>query len=234
MILDWDTLNRWAIIFGIVTGIGAICSWIYWAVKRSRPQSKQNPGVEFDIKEQHMGLERGGITFARQELRLEEEFIVELVARVFISNPGPSTSVAFYVVAIEPDCLQDGTLAKALKVTIQHQIDPHHSPTPQDNPLYLKSEEMNSSILIRTKIPFSLSKIESKLGSLYSLKSISVTLGAEQTGRKPILRSKSCDLVEIHHNIEEEVATKIQHIQNFQLSAKQVLQVLKRYWQGPG
>ena len=59
-----------------------------------------------------------------------------------------------------------------------------------------------------------------------------VTFGAEQTGRKPILRSKSCDLAEIHHNIEEEVATKVQHIESQQLSAKQVFQVLKRYWQG--
>jgi len=226
-------VNASTVVFGIIGGIALIGSWAAWGIRRARIRSNQKPAIEFDIKEQHVGLEHGGITFARQESTLEEEFIIEFLARVFVSNPGPATSVAFFVAAIDPGCLKDGVSPKDIKVTVQHQLDPYHSPTPQDNPYYLKSDEMNSSTQLRVTVPFSVPKIESRFGSLSSLRSVTVTFGAEQTGRKPILRAKSCDLTKIHHDIEEQVATKVQHIQSQQLSAKQVLQVLKRYWRGP-
>ncbi len=233
MILDWEALNRWDIIFGIIGGIALFGSWIVWGLRKTRAKSIQEPIIKFEIKEQYAGLDRGGITYIRQEIKLEEEFTVELLTRTFISNPGSSTSVAFFVASIEPDCLQDGILAKGLKIIVQHQTDHRHSPIPYDNPFYLKSEEMSSSIQVRVKIPFNVSRIENKFGSLSSMQKIKVTFGAEQTGRKPIFQSAIYDLSEIHQRIEEEAATKVQHLESQQLSAKQMLQVLKRYWHGP-
>jgi hypothetical protein len=196
-------------------------------------QSEQRAAVEFGIETLHVTLKRGGIAFAEREVRLEEEFVVEVTARVTLSNPGPPTSVAFYVTAIEPDCLKDGVSTADLKVAVEHKVDLRPL-SPRENPLRLEPDEMTGSIRLRVMIPFSLAKIESQLGSLYSLKSMSVTFGARQTGRDPILRSESCDLAEIHRQIEGIVEAKIQHMQGSRLSARQMLDVVKRYWRGPG
>lgn len=232
MPLDWISLDRIAIIIGILTGIGAIISSVYLLYKRLSRRIINPPTISFEVKGQHLGLGKGGILFTQKELILQEELVLEMLSNIFLSSSGSSTSVAFTLLAIEPNCIRDGVTINDIKITIDHRISQYHSPTIQENPYYTKPDETTNSLRLHANIPLSVSKIEKLKGSLYSLKELEISIAAEQTGRTKIIRTNSYKLKNIHDSIESDVASRIQHIQNAQLSAENILRVLRRYWLG--
>jgi len=169
------------------------------------------------------------LSFSQDQASIEDTFTIHFQALVNISNSGPVTSVRLFLRSIKPDCLEQGLSAGDIEVSLQHQPDPHHQTVKLENPYYLKADEMKNIELV-ARIPFSTARVEETLGSLSSFTEMEVTIGAEQTGHKPLYRSVHCDLTAIHQGIRREAETKIQHLQNTRLSATQVLEVLERYW----
>src|SRR5574341_1093429 len=97
MNLDWDTLARWDIIFGIIGGFALVGSWVVWAARRAKAQSEKKSRLGFEVRDYDVGLERGGITFNRNEASLDPGFVIQFFARVSITNPGAATSVKLFV-----------------------------------------------------------------------------------------------------------------------------------------
>ncbi|VAW43147.1 hypothetical protein MNBD_CHLOROFLEXI01-2892 [hydrothermal vent metagenome] len=181
------------------------------------------------IKVEHTSLRGNLLNFSNNEVHIEPTFFIFFQAVLHLSNSGPVTSVQFYIDTVEPNC-QDGEISPGeIEVTLQTQPIKHHQPVEHENPYYLQSDEMKK-ILFNVEIPFATACVEEYFGSLSSFKEMKLRIAAKPTGQKPIFEEAICDLTSIHEGIDEQIATKIGHLQNTNLSSKQVLETIKRYY----
>jgi hypothetical protein len=185
----------------------------------------------FEItKAEFAGISPDVITVAHDNISIRSTFSVHIEALARVSNSGPATSVKFFIESVDPNCLVQNTSVVDVEVSLQqYRSDPHQQPAELENPYYLKADE-TQRLRIKASIPFSLACIEESLGSLAAFSELKVVLVAEQTDHKLLRQTVNFDLTSAHKGIEEQIAAKIQHLQNSRLSGKELLEILKQYY----
>lgn len=185
----------------------------------------------FDVAYARANLKGSAFQFSRDQSSLASEFVVHLNAKLAVSCSGPATSVKCFIASVSPACLQEGVSASDIEVKL-HRGEGRSASSPE-NPFYLNPDEMIDPIWLDADIPLETARIEKALGSLASLQEMTVKLGAQATGRKPVFQIVECDLTGIHEHIEQDIASRIQHGTEQIFPGLHIVQVLKRYWLGP-
>lgn len=194
----------------------------------------ERDGLHLKQVDNHISLSSGGIVFdASNEAHIPEEFLVHFEAQVLISGPR-LTSVELFIASIEPDYLATNVSPADLELKVAELgATKHQSNVPLQNPFHLEKDTYK--VLATAKIPFSVPDIEKELGSLASMREMTVTLGATHVGQRqrPVFQSVRCDLTSIHQTIEKDIATRIQHAERQNsIDGAHLVEAMKEYWTG--
>lgn len=139
-----------------------------------------------------------------------------------VSSPKAAKSVRFFIDSVEPNCLVQGGEAEITLRSANGHLE---------NPCWLREDEMKN-IQLTVTIPLSTACLEQLTGSLSRFKEMTIVVGAEQSGSKPVYQPVHCDLLEAHNRIFNGLAARIQHFTNARFPPTQFLSMLQRYWQG--
>lgn len=172
-----------------------------------------------------LSLVKGGFEFADTHVKLEKDLTIKLTADLLVSNKVAARSIHFFIATIDPD----GLLAcepSDLKVQIRRKA----SGIWLENPYHFNADEMYRDFQIVIDLPFSVPKVESTFGSLSQFRCAEVSVAALQPEGSIMTQSISIDLTPIHHRLEDIISSKMQHLQNSRIPAKEMLLAIKRYY----
>ncbi len=167
-------------------------------------------------------------TFASNEISILSSFLLVIRSNIRISKSGPGTSVEIYIENIEPFCIGD-TSIKDIDVTLKSRPAENYQYSIHENPYRLDPND-SKTLTFEARIPCDTECIEKHYGSLANFREISLTVAAKPTGQNPHFMEIISNLTPMHTGIEEELSTKIGHLQSAKLSSKDMLQIMKRYW----
>ncbi len=231
-IILFPNINNWINISNFqIKSIGSIiiiASFLIANFNLYRKYSLESK-LKVDISSKtHCSFSGDNFIFKRGEASLSDNINLSFQVNANISNSGPVTSIRALINSIEPRLLPKDFQYSTIAVKIRHKLT-NNRIEELENPHHLAADDMKD-IQLLFDVKLTINSIEEYFGCLNKFRKINVIMAIQQTGKLPIIKFVAFDLTSAQKDMEERIASQLQHLQNYEIGGSQIMNVIKRYY----